>query len=453
MVAVRTTHLILTKELSCFLQVNITVDFNQKFLCNNYDVKSTFEDSLDFQTVLLKTIMSDEESKIKVPKIYVPSDEFSNILWKYFIPKNKMKLKPNVNKFAQLANVNAYDRLGFASYFSSLYIEIGSGEIFYILPQIHLEVLFIVSSDYLMNKVNFNLQPRVESTLKMIAYQGNIYVKVIDDKGIAVPFNNMLFLEVNEKLIIALHLLKEPGIGSIILKSSISNEFETLQNYEFVSFVNILGRQSDLKDTKQIAFVPVVIYDVITLNAFVAVEQQKIDFLQFEYLDLIRIVESFSNVEEFYKYIRELNQLQKSTHLSMGDQIDQLSLYLEQGKKFFEMGQMPHLMSFGAHGWYDYYMPYLYAKYQSDVYKYLEKMAPKFYNHVVAKKDNVYECYNSELMKGGLMAKSPCGYTFVRYLISVYLIKNEFAVRMAEEVLKPLFAEYSQKVLPRLSDM
>jgi hypothetical protein len=34
-VAFRRTHLILTKGLSIFLQVNITVDFYQKFLCNN----------------------------------------------------------------------------------------------------------------------------------------------------------------------------------------------------------------------------------------------------------------------------------------------------------------------------------------------------------------------------------------------------------------------------------
>jgi hypothetical protein len=416
-----------------------------------------FEDSLNFQTELLKAMMSYEESKIKDSKIYVPSDEFSNRLWNFFIPTQKINFDFNVNKFTQLEFINNYDRLRFADYFSSIYLKINSEQIFYILPQIHLEILFKVGSDYITDKVNFDnskfLQSHVISTLRMITFGSNIYIKVIDDKGETLPLDNMLFLGVNEQIIIAFHLLKEPGIGNVVITPVISEEFGTLWKYKCISFVDIFDNKSRIIETKQILYVPVVIYNSMTLNTFVGVEEQEYDFLQFEYLDFRRIIESFIDTDEFYRYLRELIQLKQTTHLFMADQIDQLSIYLEQGKKFFEMGKMPHLMNFVAHSWHDYYMSYLFKKYQSDVYKYLEKMGPKFYNRVIAKKDNIYECYNYETMKGGLMVKSSFGYTFIRYPISVFLIKNKEAVRMAEQVLKPLFAEYSQRVLPRLSDM
>jgi len=418
------------------------------------NVREIFEESLNFQTALLKEIMAQDESFIKIPEIYIPTLEFVNLIWKYFRISQPQQTEVIYCDLEDIAN---YEPTTFSNYFSSIFIQINEDQIIYNLPQVHIEILFRVYSNLLKKKLEHDkgrfLKERVDSTLKKIVFGDSIYLKALDDKGNVISRENIIFLEVSKELLILFYLLEESGTEILTIPSSVSKQISLFYESEHVSFEDAMGYRSELKHVKAIQFIPVIVYDVLTINALVLVESQKIDFLHFEYLDFKRMTEFLHSKSDLYKYLRELQHLRYAAKLFMGDQIDQLSIYLQKEKKFFEMGQMPKLINFGAHQWHDFYMPYLFTKYQTDVYKYLERISPNFFNYVEIQASNVYECFNTALLKGGLMARCSFGYTFIKYPISGYLIKDKMAVRMGEKVLKPLFAEYAQKVLPVLEDI
>lgn len=414
----------------------------------NDKIKSIFKLLIDFQTELLLFLTSLEESNIKCEQIHTPSNIYCDSVWEYFIIEQDLLLKPITRCD------NEYDYFESTNFFNSPFITDGEKN-YFIIPQLHIEILFTLANRFLsIENSKLMLENLKHNMIKSLAQIGNyfeIVENILNNKNQKVNDENIIIYKYNEEIIFLFYLLNGTSEDNhLILSKEITKIFKNITTTKSVKFKYLNGQISSLVSTKDIEFIPITIYQTTKMNKLILEEEQDIEFLLFEYLDFRRMTDQFKNMEELYKYLRELRVFNHSIHTF--DEIDKLGFYMQSNKKFFEIGEEINIRIL-PHQWYDYYMEHLYNKYSDDVYDYLEQIKPYYYNRIIKIKDSVFECFNSINLNGGIMSKNYNCYSFIRYPFSGYKIKNRLTHNIVEKVIKPLFSEYTQKVIPYLSDI
>lgn len=422
------------------------------------NLEELFKASLSFQTDLLEAIASNSESQISKKSLYVPSEEYLDLISKHFycanVDKSHCIFSGDFKDSLMQANNTECSVL-----FDKLFIKDTDGEAYFIIPQMHIEVIFRIGDNLLY--ADNNKKANLERVTNEIAIQlrescegffsrFNVLEDILDITKNSLVGTNEIAVRIADNQIILFHLLRarhnsvfNMETGITIVKSRIekinSNDMIGLK-YPFYSDSSI-----PLVPTEAMEITGVIVFEHTGINCpFFGVNNIDINF--FTFLDLKRLFEHLDSGEEFIRYLRERVFVHSNMRVSIMDALDEFAYYLQNGKKFLESGKMPNFASFVPHQWHDYYMDFLYNKYKDDVYEIIEKLSPYYYDKVIKQGEHTYEICNRQMLMGGIFLNLHRILVMIEYPIHMFAISSREAVRIGEKFLKPMISEYLIKL-------
>lgn len=402
--------------------------FNELYCCSEIpqkereNIRTILECSLDFQTFLLKKILSIKESKNTSDDIIVPSNSYYNALYKYFfINKKYMKYFKDMLPLVSCSAGKPEDL--FASiieckFFDSLIVK-SKNQDYFVWPSGHIEALFslpknmmskMLSQEMLLNAKKNKLKRICTQffTIKGII-QGVFSIatqNLIEDFDIvAVVDGSKLILfkvigaeeedNISEELYNLRHKVDE--ISEIINKDAMTG----------ISYVtskeNIFGIP-----TKEVELFMIYVYQKETLADYIIkIENNELtdrDYIV-ELSNLEHVFENLSGPLNFIKFLRNEIKLFNQVNCFCIDYLDRFIYYIENKESYLSQGILPNYICFEPHSWSNYYHQHLKQKYQDNIHELLNRYFPNYFNKIKPIGNNRYMCMDTAFLDGGHVVK------------------------------------------------
>ncbi|MBP3916977.1 hypothetical protein [Clostridium sp.] len=425
-----------------YLYSNIEID-------NNLKLGDILNHSLNFQNSLLTKEEEINEVGNKINCIYVPTENYVDTMWVLFKVKagNDLSIKSNFTW-----SIVKYDASKLIGSIDRLYINDENNNKIFIIPQLHLEILFniaknIIDSDKIKEKVNENVSEKFQDIFnKNIPFYKRIssisYNKqeILENKGV--------FHRVDEEILLVFYLYKVDN-QLISLDKNISEEFEKLLSYDEI-VLNYNNIKSEKILVSQMKIIPVVVYENLLINGRVTIEHQKVKFNHCELQDLISFLDILE-LNELYKYFNEEMLIEEKFQVVVADKIDKFGYYIENNKSFFEHGQLPKFIYIEPHMWSNYYMNYIYEKYSEKIFDFINNEKPNYFNLIKKIDNDKYECMNKSNLEYWTVLFKGENKVIIRYIKPALFVKSNSAIKLGEDIIKPLFLEYIDKLYEEIS--
>ncbi|CQR52433.1 hypothetical protein [Paenibacillus riograndensis] len=414
-----------------------------------------FEASLGFQTNILNQIVSNPESSVITKSYYIPSVEYLNYIGQYF--------QTNVHDFKSMSigefesNITIIDKANAATLFKKILIKTADDEAFYVLPQLHTEVLFTIADNLLYSESNqkINLIDATNALALQLRYAcegffNRHYVldNIVDISNTNLLKQNEVVVRVADNQLVYFHLLRVRNNSVFSMDTAISIVNNRIQQ---INFNDLMGLKHYFYDEPQLVppealeITSVIVFEHTGINCPpFGVPPTNISY--FSFLDLKRLFEQLDSGEEFIRYVKESKFIGAVSRVVTIDALDKFAYFLENGKKFFESGKIAGVISFPTHGWHDYYMNYLSKKYKDNVFEITEQLHPYYYDMVLKQGESVYEICNKRTLNGGILLTPSDTVILLKYPLHLFQISNAEAVKIGEKLLKPMLSEYFVKL-------
>ena len=419
---------------------------------NNFKLGDILKQSLDFQTRLLIKEEEINEFVTGIDGIYVPTEKYVDTMWKLFkvesdICKDSF-IKSNFNW-----SIVKDDESKLMLSMDKLYVEDENNNKIFIIPQLHLEILFNIARkfanvDEIKNKINENFIDKFKDIFNKNIPFYKIISSVKYNNNEIIP-NKSFVYRVDEEILLVFYAFKAED-EFINLDKSISNEFEKLLSCDEIE-LDYNGIKSEKVVVSEMKVIPIVIYENLSINGEVVIENQKIKFNCCELQDLIAFI-YILELDELYKYFEQENQINNKSNLIVTDQIDKFGYYVQNNNSFFEQGKLPQYIYIEPHTWSNYYMNYLYEKYNDKIIDFITKEKPNYFNSIIKIGNNRYECMNRSNLQAWTVLFKGENKVIIRYPSkAIMLVKNNNAIQLGEKIIKPLFLEYIDKLYEEIS--
>ncbi|MFB7817075.1 hypothetical protein ACFC0X_23255 [Paenibacillus chitinolyticus] len=414
-----------------------------------------FETSLDFQSDILKQIVSNPESSVTTKTYYIPSVEYLNYIGQYF--------QTNIHEFKSMSigefesSILKIDKANASTLFEKILIKATNGEAFYVLPQLHTEVLFTIADNLLYSESNqkINLINATNALALQLRYAcegffNRHYVldNIIDISNNSLLKQNEVAVRGADNQIVYFHLLRVRNNSVFSMDTAISMLNNRIQQINLNSLIGLkhpFSEEPQLVPPRALEITVVIVFEHTGINCPpFGVPPTTVSY--FSFLDLKRLFELLDSGEEFIRYIKESKFIGDVSRVITIDALDKFAYFLENGKKFFESGKMAGIISFPTHGWHDYYMDYISRKYADKVFEITEQFHPYYYDMVLKQGESVYEICNRRTLNGGILLTPSDTVIMLKYPVHIFQISNIDAVKMGEKLLKPMLSEYFVKL-------
>lgn len=418
---------------------------------NNLKLGDILNHSLNFQSSLL---MKDEEINEIASEsngIYVPTEEYVDTMWELFKVKpyngNDLSIKSNFRWSMVKDDANKL-MVGM----DILYVNDENNNKIFIIPQLHLEILFniaknLINTDKIKNKVNENIIEKFQDVFnKNVPFYKRI--SSVRYKQQEILQNKGIFYRVDEEILLVFYLYKSEN-ELIALDKNISEEFEKLLNYDEI-VLNYNNIKSEKIAISQMRIIPVVVYENLLINGMVTIENQKVKFNHCELQDLIAFLDILE-LNQLYKYFDEEMLLEDKVQVVAADKIDKFGYYIENSQSFFEHGKLPEFIYIEPHMWSNYYMNYIYEKYSEKIFDFINDEKPNYFNLIKKIGNDKYECINKSNLHCWTVLFKGENKIIIRYIKPALLVKSNSAIKLGEEIVKPLFLEYIDKLYEEIS--
>lgn len=407
------------------------------------EIKNEFLLSMQRQNDILIELSNDEESKINIKSMYVPTLDFFykyKIFFEFNISSetylHNSQIKQSLTEVEKMFdcntnsddnNIEINDSIAFYNMginnFNGLYTKIES-KYFYTPFETHTEVLYTLVEKLIYGKEFKSLDLIKESTKKRLINlisqfftQRQMLLGLMDkSKKIYTKFFDS-FSFVDNKILLFKFISHSENLNDSVdtIAHKAHNELEKMKQVEeLFPFRHMKGTMIgmnqfpiDLSESKII-----LIFEKLTLNYMIGFDEnwKKKDIFIFNSLDIKPIFELL-NEKKSDKDIALLQYLNAEKQQSIYnnspfqmDALDSFACYYED-ESFAIMGRQPDMMMFVSHSWSDFYHKYLYEKFQDNIYELVEKDYPNKFNHITHLGNSTYECIDTSKFDGARCIK------------------------------------------------
>ncbi|MPM05128.1 hypothetical protein SDC9_51414 [bioreactor metagenome] len=435
------------------------------YLKPQYQITEHFEDtylwSLTFQTNLLRNLVSDTESSKISKGLYIPSEQYLNKFGLSLTCKENAISSALSHITPGEFSLHLIDANKTTIYeaFDALLIS-SSDKIIYLLPQLHIEVLFKILSKFVFesqhSKENLKKANQIIKTefLKHSAafFGKDSILHLIDIQKESLLRENEVAIRIAEDQILLFHILRVRHNTAFHMESAISivkNRIKDIKSQSLLGLETAYEAPS-LIPSEVLNLQGIILFQYTGISAM-PIGINDLSIPVFSYDDIIRIFELLNTPVEFLNYINEHINLHQKARVILTDQLDEFAAYITNGKSFLEAGKYPNLFHFESHSWHDYYSGYLFEKYSRciEIFEFVESFKPYYFDYVSKVSSNVYEVFNKADLLGGTVILL----NNKAYFISSVIIRNNNDLKISEKFLKPLFCEYLVKLNNALDDL
>jgi len=444
------------------------------FLINNQEIKqkdinlikSITIQSLNFQTRIIEEFRNENEAKTTKSEIYVPSEEFTNKFSVLFEVKNKSIIKKveSIYKSESLKDEGKIsnffkDTISFNNYF----VELGKKKYFFILPQLHIEILFNIfnkiiefseASDLIKTKIYDELINRtIKTCIKFFSIRHFLptllkrepFGKLLDKTEFAFLINS------NKLLIFKILNYDFNNDFSKLIDESLNKSSEKLKMIREEKELGILSFNKGrfVAPTNELDIFFLIIYEDINLNYhYKLIEKPKnkniwiINLMDLK--GIFKTIRNYNSALKFIKFLKNDNKLLDTSKILSFSFIDRFLIYYLNSESYPLGGKIPNVIIFNPESWADYYHNQLYEENKDDIYILIEYDFPNLFNYVKKFFENVYDLIDTGHFNCSFVVK------YEKNLIWVMYLNNGFECSSPEIKFNRFIAELLADYLGRL---
>ncbi|MBN1796454.1 MAG: hypothetical protein JW804_07260 [Sedimentisphaerales bacterium] len=378
--------------------------------------------SLEFQTLLLKKIFANKESKQQSDKFYVPSESYYNSLSTCFIIQNKskkyfkdmppFKTGPLTNPETIMNNILT------STFYDSLFVKSKKHD-YMLWPSGHIEALYRISKD-IVDRIPEEeiLLKSKQNKLRRICSQF-FTIKAIIDGVYATEKSNMVedfdvVSVVDGSKIILFKIVKTDDESGFlnevnICKQKVNGICEAISKCDIIG-IRYVTSPSKIYGipSKEVELFTIFVYQRDTLADF-ALKIGRGDLSEtdkiIELKDIEQLFNLLSGPLSFIKFIRNDNELISKVSCLSVDFLDRVIYYIDNKESYLSQGLLPNFILFQPHSWSDYYTNHLHEKYKDNIYELLNRNGLDTFNKIKSLGDNRYGCMDSAYLDCGHVVK------------------------------------------------
>lgn len=428
------------------------------------NVQHLFLQSLIFQTRLLIDLKQEFANKsYNLDEFQVPPQEFLEKFCSHFLIPRSVSNENFVLKFGESSFETLEDlkKLKEGNYFKHLFIKTSKDQ-YFILPQLHLELLPSLFLDVIKNSsdienLNSSIIRNLISRFRFLSgrfFSPENFIIAIGNKTEMFSENFDLKIFYEDYLL----LFKLVNPLSKELSEGINEAHELLEQYvkriqnEEEIFLVLNENHSYRIPIKELRIVTITVFESIR-SGFHQIDMNfKTNFSEqlFSLKDLISMFELLPSKNSFIKYLQEREQYRDKLFNING--INILAVYLMSNESIPDYGE--DMLFLGPNFWIDYYTKHLFDKYKDNIYELVEKDYPHKYNLIKKwnEEQDLYECFDTYTLQGANIIKTENRLIwFFNPLQNQNLDLDDF--RFAMRVIGPMYADYLQRILNPLNEL
>ncbi len=482
------------ESLKQFYEIIFSVDIHEL-----NEIKNEFLLTLQRQTDILIELIKDEESKVIVKSMYIPTLDFfdkykvffeSNNLDKDYLHSSQINQSLiEIEKMYDYGIDSIYDsddtpildeidiEIENTSYFyemsinnfNGLYTKIDS-EYFYTPFEVHIEVIYslvekiIYSKEFKsLNLIKESMKGRMIKLISQFFTQKQMLLGLMDkSKKIYTKFFDSCSF-VDNKVLLFKFIPHDENLNDSLNTISYEalKELEKMKQVEeLFSFRHAKGTMIginqfpiDLSESKII-----LIFEKLTLNYMIEFDEnwKEKNIFIFNSLDIKPILELLNEKKSdkniaLLQYLNAEKQQTIYNNPFQMDALDSFACYYE-NESFAIMGRQPDMIMIVSHSWSDFYHKYLYNKFQDNIYELVEKDYPNKFNYIIHLGDSTYECIDTSKLDGARCVKYNSKLIWIFYPSDGFsLSDNKMRISLfLGEFLSFYIDRYKDKIFPFL---
>lgn len=429
-------------------------------------IKELFTRSLDFQSQIIEKLNQNDEAKIDSEHIYVPTQQFFNNIsplfkidpYQVYCLEYLSIIEPGVFKNIE---ENIFEKCVNYELFKSFYIRLAENNNFFLIPQLHLEILYNIANQIIKSSLN---KEEIESLIFQ-NFISRLWKKCLQFFTIRKILAKIIQKETNHNLLESVDIIARVDANKIFLFKAAGYSFEVNSSKEIENALNELQKVIDrIKEAeiielhyfnddvitvpaKVIEFFPIIVFENTTFN-------YKIELLNdiksrniwiVDMMDLQGIFEFLPSDLSLVKFLRNDRELFNKSCVFCADYLDRFAYYIINGESYPRIGISPHMLYFEPHAWHEFYHKKLYEKYQDNIHELIEYDFPNTFNHIKQVYDNVYEVIDTSLLNGGSVVKYGEYLIWIMYPVDGFnCTKKE--IEVYSRLIGPLYADYLNRL-------
>ncbi|GEM_PF-3252797 len=428
-------------------------------------LRKVFYLSLEFQTNLLNKISKLDYIDEDTASICIPSEiEYIELVQIY---KTSNDSKDILRSFGMLEfgvfqkhGSHLFDLCLRQKLFNTLYVQFSENETFFLLPQLHMGILYLIGSDLInkshqRNAIAQNLFESFQTRLKKKCLQFfacNTEITEVLQQGTESNLTeNVDFVaRVDADKLILIKAVQCCDTNTPCLMEGVLREIHLL--VEKLQKELILGLKCM---TGEIVAVP---SQVMEVWVFIVFECNTIEY-RYELnkkeigkkdwivnnMDFNAILEFIEKPTSLLKFLRADFELRSKSNVRTTDFLDRFVYYFSSGESYPIMGIKPTMMMFAPHEWHDFFHEHIFTKYQDDIYERIEYEYHGYFNYIKQDAENIYEVLDTGTLSGGKIVKFGKGLIWIIYPPDGYYLSYDLVVTYSG-LIGPLFADYINRL-------
>lgn len=389
-------------------------------------LESYFIVSLEFQSALLEKIIQIEESKKRVEKIYIPTQNYFNEIVNYFeiskdtLAKLENMINLNIGDFNSIQSKLVNLILSYDLY-ETFKFKTSDGKMFFLWPGKHIDILHTLALKIYKNSKSISdvikknsYEQLCKICRRFFTIRGTLvglYIRKSSDNVL----NDFDFAGITDggKIILFRLLHNDPNNSTEkqIAKIS-SNVQEIIKNMKEDILIGL--RYAD--NPKKIPAIPTSEAEIFTIFVVPKLALEPISIKWPESLnhennfiiiqnDLQRIFEKLDSPLSFIKFLRDDATLKETSLIYNTDFLDRFICYVDNGNTFSKSGKNYKFILFEPHSWSNYYFEMLYEKNKDSFYELLDKYFPDYFNKIKKRDDGIYAICESSTLSAAYAIK------------------------------------------------
>ncbi len=418
--------------------------------------------SLDFQTLLLKKMLTNEESKQQSDKFFVPSESYYDDFSPCFIIEEKSKKYfTAMVPFKTISSANPetlMNSIMTSTFFDSLFVKSAKND-YMLWPSGHIEAVYRLSKN-IVDKVPEQeiLLTSKQRKLRRICSQF-FTIKAIIEGVHKNDASNMVedfdvVAVVDGAKIILFRLIRADRESKLTeeikcYKQKVNKIRETISKDDItgIRYATTPSRIYGIP-SQEVELFTIFVYQKETLADF-AIKVNREDIKETDKIvalkDIEQLFKLLSKPLSFIKFIRNDNELLSKVRCLSVDYLDRVIYYIENKESYLSQGLLPNFILFQPHSWSDYYNHHLYEKYKDNIYELLNKNSLDTFNEIRRLGNNRYSCLDSAYLDGGHAVKLDGGKLIFISLPPQGFFCESFEIQTAEFI-TDLYSYYISKL-------
>ncbi len=453
--------------------------FNNLYLIDNSQetyneltlIRQQFALSLEFQSQFVKILSESEGTEIDSEKIYVPRQEFFECISPLFRIEhgqlndleNFPALEPGV--FSYMGE-KVFEACIDHNLFRSLYAHLSDSHYYFLLPQLHLEVLYNLANELLRSSLN-------KEQIGSLVFEdliSRLRRKCLQFFTVRKILAGILRKGTNRNLAEAADVIARIDASKIFLFKAAKHSFEIDLSEQIEYALNELRKAiAEIKEewiiglhylnneiipvpSGEMEFWAVIVFESTTLDCKVKLPEDIDDSTWIvNMMDLQGIFEFLPSDLSLVKFLKNDRELLNKSRVFCTDYLDRFTYYIENGESYPRVGISLQCVTFAPHGWSDFYHEKLFEKHKDNIHELIEYEFPNTFNHIEKYSDNIYQVIDTGQLNGGLVVKYGEHLIWVLYPFDGF-DSTEEEIQIYSGLIGPLYADYLNRLREPLTE-